>query len=318
MTLEQLNADIDQALNDTESDIVQQMHVICSCFQNLQENMSLMLETSDLKFSDSFPGEGKEKREYFTRVQVFERKRKNVARMQVMIVAALSEFTSNGNSLSSFNPNAVLIKPTSRLPTPEDSRSALRFICAAHALVDDTIERIEAQKSEYLGQLNDSLLKITGRVDTAINCRANRKKESALRRQVYVKRDLLDLRKDVLETLRSIQIHPHLDSQLVEVDSMPLSSPISPTALWKAQGTKLSSSPPSNTKEQHSSATTASTSQPQSEKTATFPPQTTEEHETSKPAPALPQLSNEPGSEGTMYPDTALGRAFVSDTWKMR
>lgn len=340
VSLEQLDADIDQALNAIDDETVQNMHVICSCFQNLQENMTFILDTSDLKFSESFTGEGKEKREYFTRVQVFERKRKNIGRLQTLIATALNEITSDGTSFPTFNPNNILIKPTSRLPVAEDSLSALRFIYAAHALVDDTVERIEAQKSEYLGQLHTSLSKILGRVDTAINCRSNRKKESALRRQVYVKRDLLEQRQDVLETLRSIQIHPHLDSQLVVVASMPLSSPeatatslATPFTNPTGQSPVASTSTPLVPQPQEVKAT-QSISNPARSKSSTCaknksvvkihftgaapPPKTNEEREKVKPSPVLPQLSNEPGSTGTLYADTALGSAFVSDTWKIR
>lgn len=310
--MEALESEIDAAIADIDISAVNHMHSICDCLQHLQSVMTHMLNTGDARFGDSFASESKDKRKYYTLVQVFERKRKSVLRIRAMILAALSTLDSGKSPNSSPPISAALIAPVRRLPTPEESTCALDFITAAHSIVDDTMGRVDQQKGSFLTHIEGRIEAIAQKVDAAVDNDMNRLNENASKRRVFVKRDLLEQRQDLVNTLRSIK--------LISSTWHPSATYVAPSP---ARGSlAASASPERNAPERNPPGSQDHDNTPPRPPNESNTPNRNISGPVEHPPPTtpstMPALSNTPGSGGTLDSDTALGSAYISDTWKMR
>lgn len=198
MDISRIESEFDQGVILIDEKIAVALGTIHREMSTLQGFFIFVADEAERKFASHFRTETKEKRKYFTSLQVLERKLQGVVLVRDMIITALTKFAPLPTSSSTTTtPNEKL-----RNPNGETSHD---FLEDAKQLFESRLQRVDHLKHRLLteveGKIDFYAMQLDGHLDTD----RMHDIESAEKRRLFTKRESLELRADVIAMVKHLR-----------------------------------------------------------------------------------------------------------------
>lgn len=198
MDISKIESEFDQGILAIDERISVALGTIHREMSSLQGFFMLISDEAERKFASHLRTETKEKRKYFTSLQVLERKLEGVVLVRDMITTSLTKFAAlPPTSSATATPNEKL-----RNPYGETSND---FLVDAKQLFELRLQQLDRLKQNILSDIEGRINFYAMQLDAHLDADQMHDIESAEKRRLFTKRESLELRADVIAMVKHLR-----------------------------------------------------------------------------------------------------------------